>query len=193
MNDLQSIPSDQIPDVWPWFQSVYRDSFPEVERLDEGFLLDSILAGNRRLWILSTKTPNTLAVTADVGGGVRLLEYFATAQEARGQGHGKEALHRLIAAAEEDGMEWIVLEVDDDLAPSIDRAESDLRSRRIAFYERQGGIECGPPFSYLVPSLVDDGAISMKLYRFSTGVPAPAKFDLEKIRTAVYRCSYPGK
>ena len=67
---------------------------------------------------------------------VLLLDYFAVLQARRGQGIGSRAL----ALLRETCTEWnaLVIEVEDDELPGLDRRTRDMRKRRISFYTASG-------------------------------------------------------
>lgn len=75
-------------------------------------------------------------LVADVEKRMLLLDYFAVAGTRRGQGLGSRAL----ALLRENCAEWnaLVIEVEDDELPDINKETRIMRERRISFYTAAG-------------------------------------------------------
>ena len=129
--------------------TIYEASFPAEERQPVEVIRERIAAGQNQLYV------------AEDGGKVvffallwplartdfTLLDYLATAPDARGQGWGSRYLEHLFADFRAR-REFVLLEVEDpDFGPN--RKE---RTRRRAFYKRSGALELNG-VRYLLPPL----------------------------------------
>lgn len=158
------VESEQIEPL----RAIYFDSFPPPERGDFKEWLNEIAEGKR--WLFLAETARRIIGYASILPWVtvdtHMLEYLAIARGSRNQNYGAQLFQhvaktmRVLGKAE--GIFWEV-ESDDGGVDRYGDAEADLRKRRIAFYERNGGriVECAP--RYRVPSLTGGDPLRMKI------------------------------
>ena len=180
-----------------WWE-IYRDSFPANEREPAGVILESLrrrvgvaYRAHREGATLGIATTHLLKEPAAV-----FLVYLAADKEHRGEGSGGALLElawshssaRLIESGlKPQGMVW---EVD---PPGIarDSRQLTLRKRRIAFFERHGGVPLGRP--YFQPSLGRGAPVSMQLmFRPPRNMPVPDDETVNALVRAIYFEKYHG-
>jgi GNAT superfamily N-acetyltransferase len=136
-------------------RTILFEAFPPSERCDYAHWIYSIAEGTRWLY---TATVNRMLVGFAtimpwIAADIHRLEYLAVGNEYRGKSYGAALLRHVTSAlgrlAAADG---IIFEVKSD--DYGDDAERLVRSRRIAFYKRNGAqmVECPP--NIRVPSMV---------------------------------------
>ena len=136
-------------------RAIYEDAFPADLRAD----FDSLLADRLVVRVTEAGAPEGLAVLRPLGGTVWVfLRYYAVG--VRGGGVGTAMLGELAALLAEEGATLLVWDVEDPDEPGLDAHEVEEHRRRIAFYERAGGLllpvrDYAPPHGEDLPG---DGA-----------------------------------
>lgn len=156
------------------FEAIYRDSFPPEQREDLDRLARRIALGQAVLYTAhgpSKLVGFALILPLEVQG-VYLLDYLAVDPAHRGCGVGRSLLGHVKGALRRcPGASGIFIEVESDEWGA--EAERGLRSRRIAFYRRNGAVPL-PLRSHLrVPALAGGGHLYSRLLWVSLGGPPP--------------------
>jgi GNAT superfamily N-acetyltransferase len=187
MGEIEAIlvPSPNIAECWNAAASILKVSFP-AEELGSTFSMFAELSGpNRDLWIDRYDNTRAVAVTSALGTPAAdvLLELLAVEPTVRSSGLGARFLRSLIAQCRAP----IILEVED---PEV-LVTSDA-SRRIAFYERLGGVVIPDSVGYAMPNLQSrHGTLPMRLIEMdeerAKELRGPALRDLV---TAIWTAAY---
>jgi GNAT superfamily N-acetyltransferase len=118
---------------------IYEDGFPARLRSDFSALTAHREDGELALALLYGGRPRGFAMLRPLGAtGWVFLRYFVVDQHLRGQGVGGILWQHLTGRLRADGYTMLVFDVEDPEEPGRDEAESVIRSRRIAFYQRLG-------------------------------------------------------
>lgn len=118
---------------------IYEDGFPARLRSDFGALTAHREDGELALALLYGGQPRGFAMLRPLGDtGWVFLRYFVVDQQLRGQGVGGILWEHVTGRLRADGYTMLVFDVEDPAEPGLDEAESVIRSRRIAFYQRLG-------------------------------------------------------
>ena len=156
-------------------RAIYEDAFPADLRADFDSLLDDRLV----VRVAEGGAPEGLAVLRPLGGtGWVFLRYYAVG--VRGGGVGTAMLGELAALLTDEGCSLLVWDVEDPDEPGLAAHEVDEHRRRIAFYERAGGLLL-PVRDYAPPhgDDLDDHAPHLRLMCLPLGgAPAPAPRDV---------------
>lgn len=190
-------------DLRPWAEleddargavrAVYADSFPEALSAPfEDLLLDRML-GYREPGPGAPERGRAgatgLALVRDLGGpgeplGWTFLRYFAVGP--RGGGAGSRLLAALADLLRAEGQRVLIWDVEDPDEPGLAAARVEEHRRRIAFYERAGGVLL--PVADHRPPHEDGHAPRLRLMALSLdGGPLPAARD---VVLGVYRWRY---
>jgi GNAT superfamily N-acetyltransferase len=120
-------------------REIYEAAFPAHQRADFRSLLDGRWPGERAFALTQDGHPYGFALLRPLGPtGWMYLRYFAVDEALRGRGLGGAMWSQLTAWLSDSGYSLLVFDVDDPDDPGSGQQESQLRSRRIAFYRRQG-------------------------------------------------------
>ena len=118
---------------------IYEDGFPARLRSDFGALTTHREDGELALALLRDGRPRGFAMLRPLSNtGLVFLRYFVVDQQLRGQGVGGILWEHVTGRLRADGYTMLVFDVEDPAEPGRDEAESVIRSRRIAFYQRLG-------------------------------------------------------
>jgi len=121
-------------------RGIYEDGFPAYQRADFAELTEQPEAGEFSLALVRGSQPCGFAMLRALGDtGWVYLRYLVVDRGQRGQGLGGTAWDLLTARLRAAGFTLLVWDVDDPAEPGHGPAEAGIRSRRISFYERQGG------------------------------------------------------
>ncbi|WP_300461162.1 GNAT family N-acetyltransferase [uncultured Nocardioides sp.] len=176
-------------------RAIYEDAFPADLRADFDSLLDDRLV----VRVAEGGAPEGLAVLRPLGGtGWVFLRYYAVG--VRGGGVGTAMLGELAALLTDEGCSLLVWDVEDPDEPGLAAHEVEEHRRRIAFYERAGGLLL-PVRDYAPPhgDDLDDHAPHLRLMCLPLGgasAPAPRdvllaamtlRYELEPDHPAVLR------
>ncbi len=157
-------------------RAIYEDAFPADLRAD----FDSLLADRLVVRLDEAGAPEGLAVLRPLGDtGWVFLRYYAVG--VRGGGVGTAMLGELAALLGTEGSTLLVWDVEDPDEPGLGVHEVEEHRRRIAFYERAGGVLL-PVRDYAPPhgDDLDDHAPHLRLMclPLSPGTPAPPARDV---------------
>jgi len=176
-------------------RAIYEDAFPEDLRAD----FDSLLVDRLVVRVTGAGTPEGLAVLRPLGDtGWVFLRYYAVG--VRGGGVGTAMLAELGALLAAEGRSLLVWDVEDPDEPGLGEHAVLEHRRRIAFYERAGGVLL-PVRDYAPPhgDDLDDHAPHLRLMCLPLGgasAPAPRdvllaamtlRYELEPDHPAVLR------
>jgi GNAT superfamily N-acetyltransferase len=171
-------------------RSIYEDGFPARLRADFTSLTDRREDGEAALALVRGRQPCGFAMLRQLGAtGWTYLRYFVIEQRVRGQGLGGTMWDRLIARLRADGCTLLIFDVEDPGEPGCGPAESQVRSRRVGFYQRHGAVVL-PVRGYRTPhGSADDGWAPMLLMAapVAAGRPAPGVGQARAIVSAVYQ------
>lgn len=118
---------------------IYTDGFPHRLRVPFQQFTERLEPGELALALVRAGQPAGFAVLRSLGDtSWTYLRYFVVDQQVRGQGIGGILWGRLLARLRDDGSTLIVFDVEDPAETGCPPAETQLRSRRISFYERHG-------------------------------------------------------
>jgi len=170
---------------------IYEDGFPARLRADFTSLTDQREAGEAALALVCGRQPCGFAMLRRLGvTGWTYLRFFVIEQRLRGQGLGGIMWDQLTARLRADGCTLLVFDVEDPGEPGCGPAESQVRSRRVGFYQRHGAVVL-PVRGYRTPhgSAGDGGWTPMLLMAapVAAGGPAPGTGEARAIVSAVYR------
>ena len=116
-------------------RAIYDEAFPPELSAD----FDSLLADRLVVRLADDGTPEGLAVLRRLGGtGWVFLRYYAVG--VRGGGVGTAMLGQLADLLGSEGHSLLVWDVEDPDEPGLSEAHVVEHRRRIAFYERAGGV-----------------------------------------------------
>jgi hypothetical protein len=116
-------------------RAIYEDAFPPELSAD----FDSLLADRLVVRVADDGTPEGLAVLRDLGDtGWVFLRYYAVG--VRGGGVGTAMLGELADLLGSEGSRLLVWDVEDPDEPGLSEDHVVEHRRRIAFYERAGGV-----------------------------------------------------
>ena len=116
-------------------RAIYDEAFPPELSAD----FDSLLADRLVVRLADDGTPEGLAVLRPLGGtGWVFLRYYAVG--VRGGGVGTTMLGELADLLGSEGSSLLVWDVEDPDEPGLSEAHVVEHRRRIAFYERAGGV-----------------------------------------------------
>lgn len=170
---------------------IYEEGFPDHLRADFTSLTDHREDGEAALALVRGRQPCGFAMLRRLGAtGWTYLRYFVVDQRLRGQGLGGVLWGQLTARLRADGCTLLVFDVEDPGEPGCGPAESQVRSRRVAFYQRHGAVLL-PVRGYQTPhgNAGDDGWTPMLLMAapVAVGGPAPGAGQARAIVSAVYQ------
>jgi GNAT superfamily N-acetyltransferase len=190
---LRSLRSQLDPELVKQLQAIYLSSFPPSEREEFQSLIDGVTAETR--WLSTVEQDGQLLSFATVlplaDTDVQYLEYFATAEQARGKGIGRILQQFICAYLRSQGdVSGLLMEVQSENAGPPE--ERPLRLRRIEFYGRHDGrLVDGAP-NYFAPNLAGEGVIPFHLMWIPIrgDVQLPAGARLRQCVTSIYRQCY---
>jgi len=141
MSDYSLQPIDALsPAAVAGVRHIYEDGFPAYQRADFAELTERPEAGEFSLALVRDGRPCGFAMLRSLGDtGWVYLRYLVVDRGQRGQGLGGTAWDLLTARLRAAGFTLLVWDVDDPAEPGHGADETSVRSRRIGFYERQGG------------------------------------------------------
>lgn len=123
--------ADQLERV----RAIYEDAFPPDLRAE----FDTLLSDRLVVRVADDGTPEGLAVLRDLGDtGWAFLRYYAVG--VRGGGVGTTMLGELARLLGSEGRRLLVWDVEDPDEPGLSGDHVLEHRRRIAFYERAGGV-----------------------------------------------------
>jgi GNAT superfamily N-acetyltransferase len=169
---------------------IYEEGFPDRLRADFASLTDQREAGEAALALVRGPQPYGFAMLRRLGGtGWTYLRYFVVDQRRRGQGLGGVMWDLLTARLRAGGRTLLVFDVEDPGEPGCGPAESQVRTRRVGFYQRHGAVVL-PVRGYRTPhgNPGDDGWTPMLLMAAPVADgPAPGAGEAGAIVSAVYQ------
>jgi 2-(1,2-epoxy-1,2-dihydrophenyl)acetyl-CoA isomerase len=120
-------------------RGIYEDGFPPHLRSDFAALIGGEQEGEFALALMRGPLPCGFAMLRALGEtGWVFMRYFVVDRKLRGQGLGGVMWDQLTAWLRAGGNTLLVFDVEDPAEPGCGDAESRIRSRRIAFYQRNG-------------------------------------------------------
>ena len=170
---------------------IYEDGFPARLRADFTSLTDGREDGEAALALVLRRQPCGFAMLRRLGvTGWTYLRYFVIEPRRREQGLGGIMWDQLTARLRADGCTLLVFDVEDPGEPGCGPAETQVRSRRVGFYQRHGAVVL-PVRGYRTPhgSADSDGWTPMLLMAapVASGGPAPGAGEARAIVSAVYQ------
>jgi GNAT superfamily N-acetyltransferase len=118
---------------------IYEDGFPPHQRDDFVAVTGQRRDGELALALVSGGQPAGFAMLRPLGDtGWVYLRYFVVDHGQRGQGLGGLLWELLTARLRETGFTLLVFDVDDPDEPGCGPGQSEVRVRRIRFYQRHG-------------------------------------------------------
>jgi GNAT superfamily N-acetyltransferase len=118
---------------------IYEDGFPPHQRAGFEDVTGQRQDGEFALALISDGQPYGFAMLRPLGGtGWIFLRYFVVDHGRRGQGLGGVLWELLTARLREAGFTLLVFDVDDPDDPACGPDQSEVRFRRIRFYQRNG-------------------------------------------------------
>lgn len=151
-------------------RAIYEDAFPPELRAD----FDGLLADRLVVRVSDAGAPEGLAVLRDLGDtGWVFLRYYAVG--VRGGGIGTTMLGELADLLATEGSTLLVWDVEDPDEPGLSEEHVAEHRRRIAFYERAGGVVL-PVTDYAPPHGEDlgDHAPQLRLMCLPLGGDSPS-------------------
>lgn len=174
---------DLDPGATEAVRRIYEDGFPIHLRSEFNSLTSERQDGEVALALLEDGQPRGFAMLRPLGGtGWMYLRYFVVDGRLRGQGIGGILWDLLVHLLAEEDYTLLVFDVEDPAEPGCDPAETQIRTRRIAFYERHGAALL-PVRGYEVPET--GGWVSLLLLSAPLG-PGP-EAAVPDVVDAVYR------
>jgi GNAT superfamily N-acetyltransferase len=169
---------------------IYEDGFPHHLRADFATLTDEREPGEAALALVHDGEPHGFAMLRQLGRtGWVFLRYFVVDQQVRGRGLGGIMWRQLTSRLGADGCTLLVFDVEDPAEPGCSEAESQLRSRRISFYQRLGA-RLLPVLGYRTPhgtaSAPEWAPMLLLAAPVAAGLPAPGAGEAPAIVSAVY-------
>jgi GNAT superfamily N-acetyltransferase len=118
---------------------IYEDGFPPHLRSDFAALVGSRQEGEFALALMRGSRPCGFVMLRSLGEtGWVFMRYFVVDRQLQGHGLGGVMWDQLTARLGADASTLLVFDVEDPDEPGCGEAESRIRSRRIAFYQRNG-------------------------------------------------------
>ncbi|MBF4163059.1 GNAT family N-acetyltransferase [Nocardioides acrostichi] len=156
-------------------RAIYEDAFPADLRAD----FESLLSDRLVVRVDAGGAPEGFALVRALGDtGWTFLRYYAVG--VRGGGIGSAMLDELCALLAGEGGALLVWDVEDPDEPGLSAAHVEEHRRRIAFYERNGGVLL-PVRDYAPPHGADldghDPALRL-MCRVLDGGPTPPAADV---------------
>ena len=179
------VANEELADVWNAVERLLVASFPQEELGSLSDLFASLFKPDRTLWVNSTTDVRVVAVMCDLNTPSRdaLLEFLAVDPHQRSSGIGSCFLRSLM----DQSPMSIVLEVED---PDVFRTPE--ATRRVAFYERLGGIllPCGT--GYAMPNLATGrGRLPMRLIEMNQDRAVELRgAELRRLVVAIWTRAY---
>lgn len=170
-------------------RAIYEDAFPEDLRAD----FESLLVDRLVVRLSPAGAPEGLAVLRPLGDtGWVFLRYYAVG--VRGGGVGTAMLGELAAMLADEGSTLLVWDVEDPDEPGLGEQAVLEHRRRIAFYERAGGVllpvrDYAPPHGDDLPDEDEDGhapCLRLMCLPLGDGDPPPAREVLLTAMTLRY-------
>jgi len=170
---------------------IYEDGFPARLRADFTSLTDKREDGEDALALVGGCQPYGFAVLRRLGDtGWSFLRYFVVDQGQRGRGLGGVMWDILVARLRTEERTMLVFDVEDPAEPGCTAAESQLRSRRVGFYERHGAVVL-PVRGYQTPHGNGDEDVWTPMLLMAAPVaastPVPGAGEALAIASAVYQ------
>jgi GNAT superfamily N-acetyltransferase len=170
---------------------IYEQGFLPHLRADFLTLVEHREPGEDALALVGDRQPCGFVMLRRLGGtGWTYLRYFVVDQRLRGRGLGGIMWDRLIVRLREAGCTMLVFDVEDPGDPRCGPVESQVRCRRVGFYQWHGAVVL-PVRGYQTPhsSAADDGWTPMLLMAapVAVGVRAPGAGEAPAIVSAVYQ------
>jgi GNAT superfamily N-acetyltransferase len=190
---VRSLRSQLAPELVGQLQVIYLSSFPPSEREEFEPLIDGVSAGTR--WLSTVEQDGQLLSFATVlplaDTDVQYLEYFATAEPARGKGIGSVLLQFVCAYLRSQGdVSGLLMEVQsEETGPAEERL---LRRRRVEFYQRHNGRLVDDAPAYCAPNLAGEGVIPFHLMwiPIDPDIQSPTGSRLKQCVISIYRQCY---
>jgi GNAT superfamily N-acetyltransferase len=169
---------------------IYEDGFPARLRADFTSLTDHREYGEDALALVHGRQPYGFAMLRRLGGtGWTFLRYFVVDQRVRRRGLGGIMWDQLTGRLRAEGRSLLVFDVEDPGEAGCGPAESQVRFRRVGFYQRHGAVVL-PVRGYRVPheSAGGDGWSPMLLMAapLAVGAPTLGASEVRAIVSAVY-------
>ncbi len=155
------------------FFLIYEEALPESERKSRAQVAELVTRRDYHVVVMKSgeRVLSFLIVFMSLGQDVGLLEYMATAREARNQGLGADMFKK---ATEIAGARPMLVEVDSDREDSPDR---EIRRRRKNFYLRAGCQQI-EGLDYLMPRVDGSQPPVMDLLYSWKECSTPPSYDL---------------
>jgi GNAT superfamily N-acetyltransferase len=170
-------------------RQIYEGGFPARLRADFTSLTDHREDGEDALALVRGRQPCGFAMLRRLGGtGWTFLRYFVVDQPVRGRGIGGIMWDQLTGRLRAEGRSLLVFDVEDPGEAGCGPAESQLRFRRIGFYERHGAAVL-PVRGYRARDGGAGGGWSPMLLMaapLALGATAPGASEVRAIVSAVY-------
>jgi GNAT superfamily N-acetyltransferase len=181
------------PAAMTGLRQIYEDGFPPHERADFATLTAQRRADEQALALVSERgEPRGFALLRPLGAtGWMYLRYLVVDGAQRGQGLGGQLWEQLTTQLRDAGYTLLVWDVEDPDEPGLEPGDTELRWRRIRFYQRQGGYLL-PVTGYRTPAVSPGGTdwLAMRLMAAPLAAPLtapPLASDPAAVVEAVYR------
>lgn len=187
--------AEELAEDQRWW-AIYVDSFPPEEREPQSVILDSLRAsvGFAFRARLRGRTVGIASTHLLLQPAAAFLVYLAIDEQQRSSGYGGSLLEYAWSASAKRSRErgysplGLIWEVDIPGAAATP-AEKLLRQRRVAFFQRHGGILL--PHIYRQPPVNGTEAVPMQLmFRPAPGVPPPGDQTIDALIRAMYLEKY---
>ena len=133
-------PADTLgPAALAGLRRIYEEGFPPHQRASFDSVTTGRADGELALALVSGGQPHGFAMLRPLGGtGWIFLRYFVVERGQRGQGLGGSLWQLLTARLREQGFTLLVFDVEDPDEQACGPGQSQVRFRRIGFYQRNG-------------------------------------------------------
>jgi GNAT superfamily N-acetyltransferase len=192
---LESV-DDLGPEETACLRSIYEDGFPPYQRDSFEVVTAGRQEGELALALTDrTGVPCGFAMLRPLGDtGWIFLRYFVVDSSQRGQGLGGVLWDLLTARLSTAGYTLLVFDVEDPKEPSCEPVQSEIRFRRIRFYQRHGA-SLLPVTGYHAPHVAPEssGWSPMLLMTAPLAGAQPLTeqiLDSQAVASAVYRFRY---
>lgn len=151
-------------------REIYEGGFPAHLRATWTQVSTERLDTEDALVLVDDSGPVAFVLVRSMGATDSIyLRYLVVDERRRGQGIGSRVWEHLTAYAAGRGFDLLVWDVEHPDEDGIDDAEKDVRTRRIDFYERLGGVVLAVP-DYTNPHTDESGTHEVPMILMATGL-----------------------
>lgn len=169
--------SGESDPLFPFSWELYEASFPEHERRERGYHLETMTKRQFRAEvILDCDTPIGIIFWWDLAE-FRFIEHLATSPSLRGRGYGDMILREFIA----DSNKPLILEVE--------HPTDEIARRRIEFYKRVGFVLNNHPYRHPSYQQIKDSFVELMVMTYPQPITSEelAQFTEEEFPTIHFR------